>query len=366
MKNYLILIISLILIVGRVKSNPTSDSCIFRNSDYTIDLSPLKNQSYYFRAPYNQESGGIFSYTFNLCSKNIFCQNNVSFLEGTQSCQTEGMSNYEIGDYNNGGYFFNPTQNNTIQITYNNSKLQYSTGCGNAGHRNSTYSFKCNPFVDFSINEFSESPKCIYNFFIESRYACPIPNPTPTPTYTPTYTPTQTPNQTLTPTYTPTQTPNQTLTPTYTPTYTPTQTPTYTPTQTPKPSKISCRVTNSGITVNSPQPIYCKGYGPTNCKSSGGSTCSTDNINGTINCSSPSTSIYCVGDNVVCETSDVECSINVNTHSGLKVNDIVLGSDIYDSSLHQIIPKEKDSSFANTIKVSLCFSAIFIILSLLL
>ncbi|KAM9959969.1 hypothetical protein ACTFIW_007201 [Dictyostelium discoideum] len=342
MKNYLILIISLMVIVGSVKSSPTSDSCIFKNSDYTIDLSPLKSQSYFFSAPYSEASGGTFSYNFNLCSNNVYCENFVTLLVGTQSCQTDGGTNYEIGNVDNVGYLFNPSPNNTIQITYNNSQLQYSTGCGIAGYRNSTYSFKCNPKVIFLIKEFSETPKCIYNFFIESKYACPIPNPTQTPSPTPTQTLSQTPTQTLS------------------------QTPSLTPTQTPNPSKISCRVINNGITVNSPEPIYCEGNGPTMCTSSGGSTCSSDNINGSINCSSPSPSIHCVGDNVVCETSDVECSINVNTHSGLKVNNLVLGSDIYDSSLHQAISKEKDSSFGNTIKISLCFSAIFIILSLLL
>ncbi|KAN0047880.1 hypothetical protein ACTA71_002268 [Dictyostelium dimigraforme] len=310
-------------------------SCIFKNSNYSIDLSPLKDQSWSMSS-YNSEYGGTFSYHISLCSRNLHCQNDITFVDGTQSCQTEQISNFEIGNMKNGSYIFNPTEGRTLQITYLNSQKQYSTGCGATKYRNSTYSFICSPNVTFSFIEFSESPKCIYNFIISSKYACPIQNPTESPTQTPTKSPTQSP----------TESPTESLT----------QTPTTpsTPTQSPSSSKISCRVTNSSIVVKSPKPIYCTANGPTFCTSSCGSTCSTEDINGNIKCSSPSPSISCIGSNIQCETSDV------------KVNNIVIGSDIFDSTLNQTIQKEKDTSFGNTIKVSLCFSTLFIILSLLL
>ncbi|KAN0047881.1 hypothetical protein ACTA71_002269 [Dictyostelium dimigraforme] len=325
MNKYLLLVISLI-VIGGVKSDPTLDSCVFKTSEYSIDLSPLKNNNWMYSA-YNSEYNRNYTYSISVCSKNVFCQNSVTYIDGTQSCQKGFNTDFEIGNIYNGSYVFNPNQQSSIEITYLNSQKQGTPGskCGN-GYRSSSYSFKCSPNDIFSIYDFKEDPKCFYKFYILSKYACQIPNPTQTPSITPTATPSITPAPS---------------------------------------TKVSCRVTNSNIIVNSPNPIICNATGPTICTSTGGSTCSTDDIYSKIKCSSQGPSISCTGSNIQCETKDTECSIDLNNYSGLRVNNIVIGADIYDSSLNITISNEKETSFGTTINVSLIFSVMLIILSLL-
>ncbi|KAN0031039.1 hypothetical protein ACTA71_004011 [Dictyostelium dimigraforme] len=361
------------------------ETCTFPNynSTHMIDMSPLKGNNYSILVDVSISIK--YNYTFSVCSENNYCSTNI-LIKGVQSCVRSPGGLFETGHYNNSHYnLLSPTSISsssssspyTIQIYYNASALQKGDNilCPSGNYRSINYFYKCGS-QDLLIVNVTESPMCVYNFYISSKYACPVLSPSPTPSTTPSATPSTTPSPTpsTTPSTTPSPTPSTTpsTTPSPTPSTTPSATPSTTPSSTPSatssptPSPIYCESDENGLFVNSTESIVCIGTGKTSCITSEGSTCGTDQTNGNIRCAVPSTFISCTGNHIVCKTSFFTCKINTQLYSGLNVNDLVINSNTFGGSSEELLTKQENVQNQNNSSSTLTFSSIFILIILIL
>ncbi|KAN0031044.1 hypothetical protein ACTA71_004016 [Dictyostelium dimigraforme] len=168
-KNIILLLILSTLCV--VKS--CLNTCIFQNDQgtYKIDLSPLKGVVH---SVSKTEFDKQITYTFSLCSSTLECS---TITAGAQSCQTTPNGFFETGNYNNGRYrLYNGLPGeNSIHIHYNASGSQggFNAKCPDGNYRSVNYFLKCGAET-LIIDNYNEDPMCVYNFYISSKYACPV------------------------------------------------------------------------------------------------------------------------------------------------------------------------------------------------
>ncbi|KAN0031050.1 hypothetical protein ACTA71_004022 [Dictyostelium dimigraforme] len=141
--------------------NEMYDNCIFNDSNYYYNLSPLKGISFNF----TENRGFLFNYFFSICSKNEICDLDKDL--NIQSCQFISTGEFFINGISNERLPFNLKENEII-ISYESYNIPGQI-------RQSNIIISCEHGVEHHFEKFEESPLCTYNYYIKSKYAC-LPN----------------------------------------------------------------------------------------------------------------------------------------------------------------------------------------------